>query len=409
MSDVQRTGSQVGYSAVLPCSRQVLAAVGLPARMHITLAAHFVYTGQVGGAEHMFYNLVRGLAGRNVSLNLLCARISNLAKSFRKEVQLWPNVNFVANKVPGPRFIAEQAACFASSLTADAVIFPNYFVPPIIPRRLGAVICVLHDMQYRHMRMNFSARKRLWLRLAHNLAVRRCDRMITISEFVRQDAIRFLGAQFADRIDVVPNPISWDRFLPADTPGPSGGRPTILSVAAQYEHKNLATLIRAFAEVRRRLPDAQLILCGQDYRSLRGVAGKPGTLRELADALDLGNSIVITGYVDDAALGQLFRLCTVFAFPSVFEGFGMPPIEALGLGLPTLTTRETALPEVTLGLAQYVDKPHDVGEWSERLSAMLRDPASFSPDVAAVAELRARYSPSLVAQRYLDVCRKALR
>lgn len=369
----------------------------------MTVAAHFVYAGKVGGAEHMLYNLLRGLWRRGVALEILCARSAHLAPEFVTECLAQPGVRIVEVGGPGPRFVAEQRACFDAG-PADAVLFPNYFVPPVVPRRLGRVVGVLHDLQYRHFPMHFSGRKRAWLRVAHALAIRRADRLVVISEFVRQDALRLLGHQFADKVVVIPNPISWDRFgPPPETQPPSG--PCILAVAAQYPHKNLEVLLRAFAVVVQRRPDTRLVLCGQDSASLRGIAGAQGSLSTLAATLGVASNVEITGYIDDTALGVHYRRATLFAFPSLFEGFGMPPVEALGFGLPTLTTRCTALPEVTLGLAHYVDDPASVGEWAERIGAMLDDPERYRPAPADVSRLRAAYAPDRVAALYLDAYR----
>lgn len=372
----------------------------------LAVAAHFVHAGQVGGAEHMLYNLLRGLWRSNTALTVLCSDAARLDPAFRAEMAgQGDRVRLVESGGPGPRFIAEQRACLDPALQADAILFPNYFVPPVVPRRLGQVACVLHDMQYRHFSMNFSRRKRAWLRLAHALAVRRCDRLIVISEFVRQDALHFLGQRFDGKISVIPNPISWERFGPARSGPPAGSAPRILSVAAGYDHKNLPTLVRAFALLAARNPDARLVLCGQDYNKLRGVSGARGTLAELAASLGVADRVEITGYIDDAALGQQFRDATMFAFPSIFEGFGMPPVEALGFGLPTLTTRCTALPEVTLGLAQHVDDPHDAGEWAARMQDIIASPGCHAPSPDQAAGLRAHYAPDRIASLHLAAYR----
>lgn len=372
----------------------------------LAVAAHFVHAGQVGGAEHMLYNLLRGIwqaRGPNeTALEILVSDPARLDRHFLTEIAgQGARVRLTTAGGPGPRFLAEQRAVL-SNVKADATLFPNYYVPPLLPRSLGRIVCILHDMQYRHFSMNFSTRKRAWLRIAHALTIRRCDRLIVISEFVRQDALRFLGREFEHKISVVPNPISWDRFGTGPIiPGP----PRILTVAAHYAHKNLPTLIRAFALVAKRWPDATLVLCGQDYAGLRGVSGQGGSLSGLAESLGIGGQVEITGYLDDHALGNQFRRATMFAFPSIFEGFGMPPVEALGFGLPTLITGRTALPEVTLGLAHTVIDPHSPIEWAAKLAAMLADPVAYRPDPAGVTRLRAQYAPSRIARLHLAACR----
>jgi len=86
----------------------------------------------------------------------------------------------------------------------------------------------------------------------------------------------------------------------------------------------------------------------------------------------------------------------MFAFPSVFEGFGMPAAEALGFSLPVLTTRCTALPETTLGLAATIERPYDAAEWASSITAILHSPDAFRPAPAEVRQLRAHYTTARI-------------
>ena len=370
-------------------------------RCRVNVSAHFVYAGRVGGAEHMLYNLVRGMWGL-ADIALLCGDARNLDARFAGEARRSASLRELGGG--GPRFIAEQRACLAAGIAGDATLFPNYFVPPLLPRRLGRVVTVLHDMQYRHFPQYFAAKKRAWLRAAHALAFRRADRVVAISSFVREDALRLLGRRFAGKVAVIPNPVDWERFGDPVARTPPLARRYILAVAAQYRHKNLETLVRAFAQVARRQDDLDLVLCGQDYNGLQGVNGSQAGLLPLARELGVGDRVRMTGYVDDANLGAWYRGATLFAFPSLFEGFGMPPVEALGFRLPVLTTARTALPEVTRGLAHHVDDPVSVGEWAARLGEMAADPDRHKPDPGAAAALRRHYHPDRIAREYLQLC-----
>jgi glycosyltransferase involved in cell wall biosynthesis len=162
--------------------------------------------------------------------------------------------------------------------------------------------------------------------------------------------------------------------------------------------------VRAFAELRRRgaHADTKLVLAGQLGDRLKGIA-RTTPLDRLIDDAGLGEVVVETGYVDDRTLGSLYRRATVFAFPSLFEGFAMPPIEALGLGLPVLTSRATSIPEVTMGIASYLDDPRDPTEMADRLGAMLDDPEAARPSAGDVARIRDAYDPVSIAGRYRDV------
>ena len=374
-------------------------------RLRLLLPGHFVFTGRVGGAEQMLYNLVRGFSAAGTDVNLLYASEQNLDPIVVDELRCRPGVSLTeCGGNIGPRFVGEQLACLRKDLSADAMLFPNYFVPPLVPRRLGRVVTVFHDLQYRHLPQHFSSKKRAWLAASQALAVRRADKIVAISEFVREDILRCYGRRLEHKVAVVTIPISWDRFVPdAGLPRPIA-QPYVLSVTAQYPHKNLDTLIRAFAQVTHRDRDVQLVFCGQDYKSLRGVSGKGASLGSLIEELGIQDRVHMMGHVSNAVLGQWFSHATMFAFPSVFEGFGAPPAEALGLGLPTLTTNRTALPEATLGLAETVSDPFSVGEWAERMESILRDPAKYRPTPSDAARLRRHYDPTRIAREYVKVC-----
>jgi glycosyltransferase involved in cell wall biosynthesis len=367
----------------------------------LIVSGHFVRTRRVGGAEQMLYNLLRGLGERDVDTTVLCGSEGNLSETFMRQVDKMATVRVLERGGTGTRFVAEQRACFGNDLSGDAVLFPNYYVPPMVPRRLGRIGVVMHDFQYRHYPRYFSAKKRAWLRLSQALAIRHADRVIAISEFVRQDAIRLFGDRIAQKVSVVPNALCWERFDAGMGQPRPVARPYILSVAAHYPHKNLETLVRAFAVVAQSNSDIQLILCGQSYDGLHGVGGTRGGVGPLIQQLGLADRIELTGFIDDQALARWYEHAELFAFPSLFEGFGMPPVEALGFGLPTLTTSTTAMPEVTMGMAGMVDDPLDADEWADKIMMILRNRKCYSPAQANVAKLRSHYAPSRIADAYV--------
>ena len=374
-----------------------------PALPHLTITGHFVRTGRVGGAEPMLYNLLQGFSDIRVKTTLLCGSERDLAPQFLAQ-SAGGTLRLLECGGTGTRFVAEQRACLRPDLSSDAILFPNYYVPPIVPRRLGRICVVMHDFQYRHFPQYFSAKKRAWLRLSQEFAMRRADRVIVISDFVRQDAIRLFGRGIAGKLIHIPNAMSWDRFEGGLDQARPCSRPYILSVAAQYPHKNLETMIRAFQTVARADADVQLVLCGQSYDRLHGVATQGRRKRTdivaVVEALGLAGRVQFTGHVDDATLAPWYRHATMFVFPSLFEGFGMPPVEALGFGLPTLTTGLTALPEVTQGLAQAVRNPLDAAEWASKMSEILCAPGQHRPSADGVAGLKAFYHPTRIARIY---------
>src|SRR5262249_52377822 len=144
----------------------------------------------------------------------------------------------------------------------------------------------------------------------------------------------------------------------------TAGRPYILCAAVDRPPKNLATLIRAFAHLRKKFPDHRLVLAGQlrsedrtwRQRSQSVESKLPGAM-DLITELGLSEHVVLTGFIPDAELGVLYRGAALFVLPSLFEGFGMPAVEALAMGAPTLVSDLPVLREVTLNAAHYIADP----------------------------------------------------
>jgi glycosyltransferase involved in cell wall biosynthesis len=285
------------------------------------------------------------------------------------------------------------------------VIFPNYSTPLFVPGRLGHCVTVIHDLQYRTYPQYFSRLKRIWLRWAHAWTLFRADKVVAISGYVRQTIAEQYGRNRTRKVRVIHNPIVWDRFgIEPEGSGPDAqDRPYVLSVAAHYPHKNLHTLIQAFAQIAPEHPELDLILVGQVSNALgKHVAGCVD-LSAMINGLELADRVRLTGFISDGALGDLYRNATVLALPSLYEGFGMPVVEAMGLGVPVLTTRCASLHEVTLGKACYVDNPLDESEWAAKLNGIMSNPAAYKPDVDTAHYMRQAYSPLKAARAYASL------
>ncbi len=363
--------------------------------MRIAIDASFLDPGRVGGAEHMLVNLVEGLEAASDPSDELVV--------FTDHPWTAPErVRFAGLVGRGNRFTRIWSTLRPIASDFDAVLFTNYYTPPLLRRRgRPRFVTVIHDLQYRHYPENFTRRKRLWLRATHEATLRLADITVAISEYVRGDVLASYGRHLAGRVRTIPNPVSWSRF--AGGRDPAEGE-YVLAVAAQYPHKNLATLVRAYGLVaeRGRAGDTRLVLTGQLGRELRGIAWHP-RIDDLIDELRLRERVVMTGYVDDRRLGTLYRGAAVFAFPSLFEGFALPPVEALGFRLPVLTSRLTSIPEATLGLATYLDDPLDAESMADSLAEMLADPERSRPTEEQAELVRETYAPKRIGAAYLEL------
>jgi glycosyltransferase involved in cell wall biosynthesis len=373
----------------------------------------FLRAGRVGGAEFMLHGLVEGIARLGLPVTLLLpAENAFVSVDFLSHIEVLEresDLRVHRARTIGNRFLTEALETSGANrkFSANAIVSPNYFTPPLCG--VPAITAIL-DLQYLHFPQHFSAQKRVWLRLAHMHTLKQARFVPVISDFVRRDIVARLGDRSERKLVVIPVPVAWQRFTPSPSLPDSSGltRPFVLSVASHYAHKNLGTLVRAFALIARRVPH-DLVLVGQRRAQLIGTRfGGAGDLEQLVSSLGLTERVRFTGHVSDAEVGWYYRNATAFVFPSLFEGFGMPIVEALGHALPVITTDRGSLPEVSRGLAHAVRDPLDADELAERLERILQSPAAYAPSAEAVAGLRNDFSAETVGREYVRLAREAV-
>jgi glycosyltransferase involved in cell wall biosynthesis len=350
------------------------------------VSAEFVRPGLVGGIEQALHYYVDGLVSTLDGDDVVAVIGTDTPFVEGPHLQV-----LAPPQTARVRFVQETMTYRALGDTFDVYYFPNYFTPPGSHR--SRTVTTIPDLQYRHLPGNFSRKKRAWLRAAHWHTLKRADVVTTFSSFVRDDIADRYGSKSAERTVVLPIPVSWARFDSHAPVAQQSDRRYILGVSSHYKHKNLATLIRAFKRVHERNSEVDLVLVGQFSRNLIGVSQAEDVPR-LIQELELGHVVRATGFVTTSELGNWYRQAQLFVFPSVFEGFGLPPVEAIGFGLPVITTKCASLPEVTRGLADLVSDPFDEEELAQLMLQRLAD--GRRPSDKAVEEFRAFYAPERI-------------
>ena len=204
--------------------------------------------------------------------------------------------------------------------------------------------------------------------------LRSCQRVITNSRFTAAEIERHTGLA-ASRISVIPLGYDDQLFRPASPGSPrqpppvlAGLRgPYLLHLGQAYPHKNLERLIRAFAQVVPRHPELNLVLAGKSHGS------ETPRLQGLIETLQLQKRVRFVAYVPYGQLGDLYRGALALAYPSLWEGFGLPVLEAMACGTPVLTSLGSGTEEVA-GDAALLVKPTDRGAIAEALEALAREP-----------------------------------
>lgn len=272
---------------------------------------------------------------------------------------------------------------------------------PLAPRRSAAqVVVTVHDaIAWDHPEWLSKVNQR-HMRALMPRVVRGGAHLITPSEYSKERIAEALDLD-RDRITVVPWGIS-DRFSPGvptgdPVPGLERDAPFVLTVGTLQPRKNIESALRAFEQVAEAGAQHHFVVVG-------GRGWFDEQLVSLLNNSDLGDRIHVTGYVSDAQLIDLYRTAACFVFPSRYEGFGLPPLEAMACGAPVISSNRTSLPEV-VGDAGILVDPDDRDAITDALEQVLGS-AKFREELAAKGIERAgQFSWRTAAQRTIDVYR----
>jgi glycosyltransferase involved in cell wall biosynthesis len=234
---------------------------------------------------------------------------------------------------------------------ANAVHYPlTIRIPPVA----APSAITLHDVQHLDLPHLFSRGERAFRSLAYHRSARSARLVIVPSEFVRDRAVELLSLDAA-RIRVVHHGIDHERFSPVGEPR----EPFLLYPARPWPHKNHARLYEAFARVRRERPELRLVLTGGGHGN------------------DFPEGVEARGNVSLDELVALYRRASAVVFPSLYEGFGLPPLEAMACGCPVACSVAASLPEVCGDAARYFP-PDDPDEMAAAIEDVLADAAGWS-------------------------------
>jgi len=292
----------------------------------------------------------------------ILGRLECIGQSNVRLVALFGKNRFVWNLVTLPWFLTRH--------TIDTY-HTQYILPFFVPRRTK-VLLHIHDVSFRAYPMLIGRLDRLFLALFIPRSLRRADRILTPSQFTK-DEIAWYYDSAPEKIVVIPNAVSKD-FLVAAAESIAVTRKKyrlperfILYVGTLQPRKNIPFLIRAFGVLRRRVPDVSLVLVGN--RSGHHV---DRDIDQTIHELGLETAVCFPGYVDQQDLPAVIGAAALFAFPSRYEGFGIPLLEAMSQGVPVAASDTPCLREVAGAAALYFDLG-SIASCEEKLYTLLTD------------------------------------
>lgn len=338
--------------------------------MRIGIDAHAVGS-RLGGNETYIVGLLDALGQVESPHEFIGYFASDkAAKSWRKRYENL-DIRVFKSKSSLPRLLAELPLRTAADRLD--LLHVQYVAPPI---RTVPVVATIHDICYEFSPQFFSRSESLQYRSSIRWTARHSRRVITISENSKRDLVNTYGLPPAD-VDVSYLGVDFSRYRPFAEDAVVEGvldkhgirKPYVLAVGNLQPRKNLVRLIDAFVELkrgRRVLPHSLVVVGKAAYRH-HDIFGR---VREHG----LDEQVVFTGYVPDDHLPVLYQGASVFAYPSLYEGFGLPVVEAMACGAPVLTSNSSAIPEVTGGAAMLVD-PENTRSITEGLLRILTNPS----------------------------------
>ena len=337
--------------------------------VHIAIDAHSV-GAQLAGNETYAVNLIEALAEIDQSnrFTLYVTKQSAVDRFTNR----WPNFQ-VKRTLPHTPFVRIPLT-LSIELRKNRVdvLHVQYTAPPRAPCGLVATI---HDLSFEHLPETFKRRSRAQLRLTVRRTAQKATQILTLSEFSRRDIIETYAVDPAS-VFVTP-PAAPAHFAPVTNEAElrrirtSYGieRDYILALGSIHPRKNLVRLINAYSSLSRaptnnQLP--QLVLAGK-----RGWL-EAATIRA-AEQSEARGDILFIGYVPDSDLPALYSGAMCFAYPSYFEGFGLPVLEAMQCGTPVIAGNRTSLPEAA-GNAGVLFDPFDESAISDALTQVIENP-----------------------------------
>ena len=368
------------------------------------------YDGVVGGVEQGVIQITRYITSIEHSVVILCKRsrleqVENVFKEHQNLKIIPLDVSTHAMSLKNVKMDSNTIQDIASSEKADIIhFFYNWSFPF---RKKAPSILTVHDVIPFTFREAMGLFRNMFLyKPGIRKACRLNDIIATVSDYSKQDIAEKVGVPF-EKIRVVPNGLREinpkDLSLEIELKNRFAiNEKYVLNVGGIHERKNIVKLVHAFAGlVNQRGYSGKLLITGN-------VSGAPyqRKMKKICDAsvreTGMENRIVFTGYVSEKELDSLFRMAGLLIYPSLYEGFGIPILEAMKMGLPVITSNITAMPEVAGGAAYLVD-PNSIEDMTSAMSEVLQNKILREEMIEKGLELVHPYTWKNVSERYLEL------
>ena len=307
-----------------------------------------------------------------------------------------------------PRILWEQLMLPRRARACKVDVFHYIDHTLSLIRKPCPTVITVHDLAFFRVPEMYNLSRRFYKQFVSQRSIRRANRVITISEFTRREILELTGVD-GDRVEVIPYGIS-SIFRPLPAEGEveayrvRAGLPDkfVLFVGTLQPRKNVDGLVRAFHQARRKAAfPHKLVLCG-------GRGWLYDEIFDLIKRLGLTDHVRYMDSVPHEELPVVYNLADLFVYPSWFEGFGLPPLEAMACGTPVICSSATSLPEV-VGDAGITIPPSDIDGLADAIARVLDDGELAAGMSRAGLERARRFSWEENARRTIDVYQRIAR
>jgi glycosyltransferase involved in cell wall biosynthesis len=240
----------------------------------------------------------------------------------------------------------------------------THYNTPLLPIKAKRRIVIIYDMNHLAFYDQLSLTKKVYTKIMMNGAVKLSDAIITISEFSKSEIIKYLNVDakkinivhFGIDPDIIKTELKKDVALSVKVPGKY-----LLFVGNVKPHKNLINLLRAFEILLKSGSDYKLVIAGKKEGF---ITGDKAVFELVEENRLLNQNVIFTGHIENSELYNYYKNASVFVFPSLYEGFGIPPLEAMICSCPVIASHLASIPEICGNAVLYINAldPADIAE-----------------------------------------------
>lgn len=340
--------------------------------MLIGIDASRAFVRERTGTENYSYHLIKNL----LKLDRSNYYIIYIKRSGKVDFDLPANAS--VRVIPWPRLWTQGGLALETWLSPVDLLFIPAHTLPFLGRRSIPTLVTIHGLEYEYLPEYYRFPQKLYLTASTYLAVRYASGLVAVSSWTKRSLVRRLGAD-PKKIRVIHEGVEKNKFkVPASPAGRQSSKFKINQVLGKYKlkkpyllfvgviqpRKNLVRLIEAFSKLEE--PSLSLVLAGRLGWMYDEIVAAP-------TKFGVKDKVHFLGYVPEEDLPALYQAASVFALPSLTEGFGLPVLEAMAAGTPVVAARAGALPEV-VGEAGLLVNPLNPGELAGALSLVLQNP-----------------------------------